>query len=146
MYEVLWVKGGVLAVLLCLSVEDVRKKTVGRLPLTALLIAGGVSVLFSGDDFLSRFLGILTGAAFLWLSFVTEEAIGFGDSAIILAIGAFFGIYVLLVSVTFAFFLAFFAGILLWVRKRRGKKDRIAFLPFLAAGYVMGGFVWSSIG
>ena len=93
---------------------------VGNIP-AALVIAGGAS-----------------GALFVAVSRVTEEAFGYGDSILITVTGIFLGIWDLLSMLVTAFFLAaVFSGIML-SRKKYTRKSSFPFVPFLAAAYLGG--------
>lgn len=125
--------------LLILTVMDIRTKrlhlgillsgfplaVVGRIAAgnipAALVIAGGAS-----------------GALFVIVSRVTEEAFGYGDSILITITGVFLGIWNLLSMLVTAFFLAaVFSGIML-SRKRYTRKSSFPFVPFLTAAYLGG--------
>ena len=93
---------------------------VGNIP-AALVIAGGAS-----------------GALFVAVSRVTEEAFGYGDSILITVTGIFLGIWDLLSMLVTAFFLAaVFSGIMM-SRKKYTRKSSFPFVPFLAAAYLGG--------
>lgn len=93
---------------------------VGNIP-AALVIAGGAS-----------------GALFVIVSRVTEEAFGYGDSILITITGIFLGIWDLLSMLVTAFFLsAVFSGIMI-SRKKYTRKSAFPFVPFLAAAYLGG--------
>ncbi|MCR5654547.1 MAG: prepilin peptidase [Lachnospiraceae bacterium] len=144
MYEMLWVKGGLALFLTGLSIVDLKRKQVPRLPLVAVGVLGIIGVSGAGRaETASVLIALLVGAAFLWLAFVTEQAIGYGDVATIVVLGLYCGIYVLILSLMIAFLAAFLVGMILWITKRKGKKDQIPFLPFLTIGYVVGGCLWT---
>ena len=89
--------------------------------------------------------GLLPGALVVLLAFLSRQAIGYGDGMILGACGCWLGMKRTLEI----FFLAsvgaaVFAGILL-LRKKADRKDRLPFLPFLAAaqGAVL---VWTVCG
>ena len=101
--------------------------TLGNIP-AALVVAGGAS-----------------GALFVIVSRMTEEAFGYGDSILITITGIFLGIWDLLAMLVTAFFLAaVFSGIML-SRKIYTRKSSFPFVPFLAAAY-LGGVVIGAYG
>lgn len=105
----------------------VGRIAVGNIP-AALVIAGGAS-----------------GALFVIVSRVTEEAFGYGDSILITITGIFLGIWDLLSMLVTAFFLAaVFSGIML-SRKQYTRKSSFPFVPFLAIAY-LGGVVIGAYG
>lgn len=101
----------------------VGRIAVGNIP-AALVIAGGAS-----------------GALFVIVSRVTEEAFGYGDSILITITGIFLGIWDLLSMLVTAFFLAaVFSGIML-SRKQYTRKSSFPFVPFLAIAYLGGALI-----
>ena len=80
--------------LVVLAVADVRKK---RLPLL-LLLSGGFFIIaqsFCDRDIsvISLAAGGMTGVLFLFVSMITKEAFGYGDSILILIMGTFLGFW-----------------------------------------------------
>ena len=101
--------------------------TLGNIP-AALVIAGGAS-----------------GALFVIVSRMTEEAFGYGDSILITITGIFSGNMGSSGDAGTAFFLAaVFSGIML-SRKIYTRKSSFPFVPFLAAAY-LGGVVIGAYG
>ena len=133
---------GMLLFLAVAAKRDVRTKeiTVGY------LIAGIITVViyqffWGKPSILSFVLGIITGGIFLWLSKLTEEGIGYGDSFMILILGAFLGVWKLMLVLMLAFSgvsLISMIGLRLGVLSRSSK---VAFYPYLLAGYV-GSLLW----
>lgn len=76
-------------------------------------------------------LGLLPGAVILVCARISGEAIGQGDGVTLLGLGIFGGFWTA-VQLFFLglLFSALYAAVLL-VRKKAGRKTRIAFLPFL---------------
>lgn len=80
--------------------------------------------------------GALVGAAFLIISKVTREGIGYGDSFGILVLGVFLGFWSILIVLSMAFFLLLVVLIPLLLRKKMSRTYTLPFLPFLAGGYL----------
>ena len=106
-----------------------------------LLIVMSVDVLIlaigcDGQSLGSRLGGALIGVLFFLIGKCTKEAIGYGDSWLMLALGVYLGAMRLL-QLLFTASLA--AGILslffLW-KKRWKKTETIPFVPFLMVGYL----------
>lgn len=80
--------------------------------------------------------GMLIGIIFFVISKCSKEAIGYGDSWMILNLGLVFGLWKTLLLLEIAFCVCFvfsFAGLLI---KRLKRKTRIAFFPFLMIGCI----------
>lgn len=81
--------------------------------------------------------GIGIGIIFLFISRVTGENLGYGDSWGILILGIYLGAWELLEVLFIAFFLlAVFAIILLTV-SRMSRRAALPFFPFLTGGYFL---------
>ena len=92
--------------------------------------------LFCGDDIWMRMAGLALGGICFLFSYCTREALGYGDSWLILILGIYLGIGKALVLLTVAFLLAGLVCLvgLLW--KRWQRQQTIAFIPFLTVAYV----------
>lgn len=81
--------------------------------------------------------GLLPGVIFLFVSFITKEAVGYGDGIFLAAAGILLGfsemvgilLIGLLVSAVFSLFLLVF--------KKATRKTALPFLPFLTVGFVV---------
>ena len=82
--------------------------------------------------------GGLSGILFLWISKITNEAIGYGDSLAILILGIYLGIWGLLEVLMTAFFILGIIGLICVVIKRKKKGLAFPFYPFLTVGYLLG--------
>lgn len=113
---------------------DIRYK---RLPLWGLLLflfTGVIHSVFS--DKLNMMLvigGILLGGIFVFLSFVTREMIGYGDSLLLVGVGAWMGINYLLGVCYVAFALGFVIAVILMITGVN-RKGTIPFVPFMLVG------------
>ncbi len=91
---------------------------------------------------MARVFGLLVGALFLLVSVLSKEAVGKGDAIMIGISGAALGFSAISVILCISFFLLSVISLGLLVIKRLGRKDRIPFFPFLAAGeYVLAGIL-----
>lgn len=114
-----------------------------------IMIAGatGYQAVCREEDIRIITAGALVGAAFIFMSKVTKEGIGYGDSLGILALGMYLGLWNLLEVLCGAFFLLAFCGAVLLTRRRMSRKCALPFYPFLTIGYVLwmiGGAVCST--
>lgn len=74
--------------------------------------------------------GGLSGILFLWISKITNEAIGYGDSLAILILGIYLGIWGLLEVLMTAFFILGIIGLICVVIKRKRKDLLFLFIHF----------------
>ena len=81
--------------------------------------------------------GAAVGAVFLFLSWVTKEKIGYGDSLAILILGVFLGLWGLVRLLSAAFALLALFSVALLIRKKMRRRLALPFYPFLAAGYLI---------
>ena len=82
------------------------------------------------------FQGAVPGIVLGIISWITREAVGYGDVWIITLLGIYLGIWDTATLVCIAFFFSSIAavGCLVWKKFRRD--TRIPFVPFLTAAYV----------
>lgn len=120
---------------------DLKKRS---LPMW-LLWAGSLGVLLislwnTRLNLFPLFQGAVPGIVLGIISWITREAVGYGDVWIITLLGIYLGIWDTATLVCIAFFFSSIAavGCLVWKKFRRD--TRIPFVPFLTAAYVGGGF------
>lgn len=105
-----------------------------------LLLIMSVVILFFGIfceevDIWYRLAGALLGVGFFAVSKFTKEAVGYGDSWLILILGIHMGILdVLQVLFAASLMAAIFAIFYLW-RHRWKRSETLPFVPFLAIAY-----------
>ena len=125
--------------LVVLAVADVRKK---RLPLL-LLFSGGFFIIaqsFCDRDIsvISLAAGGMTGVLFLFVSMITKEAFGYGDSILILIMGTFLGFWDILYLLMGAFLMAAVFSAVMLIKTRFDRKASFPFVPFLTIAYIGG--------
>ncbi len=125
--------------LVVLAVVDVRKK---RLPLL-LLLSGGFFIIaqsFCDRDIsvISLAAGGMTGVLFLFVSRITKEAFGYGDSILILIMGTFLGFWDILYLLMGAFLMAAVFSAVMLIKTRFDRKASFPFVPFLTIAYIGG--------
>ena len=117
------------------SVSDIRKKTVSLLFL--LLTGAGVipiAVWERNIPFAARLFGIALGGVFFLIGFLTKEAVGKGDAAMIGICGAALGLSATVMVLCIGLVFASIVSLLLLCLGKAGRKSRIPFFPFLAMG------------
>ncbi len=136
---------GCMLYIMGMSALDIRKK---RLPVW-MLAAGGVlamifQILWKGLPGILIAAGGAVGIVFLAVSWVTEEAFGYGDSILIGILGIYLGFWNLLNLLAVSFFLAAGTAMVVLVKQKFQRKTLLPFVPFLGVGYTVlligGGF------
>lgn len=127
----------ILAVLGICSVSDWKKKTISVLWLVLLGVAViCFTVICNPVDSRLRLSGALIGVLFLIISKCTKEAIGYGDSWLILFLEIYMGC---VRGTTVLFVAALLSGVVslffLW-KKRWKKTETLPFVPFLCVSYL----------
>lgn len=125
------------ALVICSYVDiryrKVEKRTAGIY--AAAVFAGRLTE--GGNGIAALFTGLVPGILFLFLSFMTRQGLGYGDSILILILGASVGIEAELEILLLAFGLSGIWAIILLFRKRGNVRQEFPFVPFLLAGTVL---------
>lgn len=137
----MWTVSKVIAmgILLGLSVMDCRiRKVPGNV--LFLCMAGAIiqQVIIKNVDGRLVVTGGMLGIIFLWISKITGEAIGYGDSLAILVLGIYLGIWGVLEVLATSFFLLGVLGLICIVLGKKKKQLAFPFYPFLTVGYLLG--------
>ncbi len=120
--------------------QDLRSRRVHAGMMTVLGIAAACISLTGSPTFhtLAHIAaGALPGLGLWLLSAVTNEAVGRGDALAVCLAGMSSGPEQILMILLAALFLTAFAGCILLAAGKAGKKSRLPFIPFLAAGYLL---------
>lgn len=98
-----------------------------------LMICGYIENSFVIENLLA---GICIGGVFAAISFLSNGAIGMGDALLYMIIICFMGlqkgVYIIFMSIVFAFF----AALYLVIFKRKKKRYEMPFIPFMLAAYI----------
>lgn|GEM_PF-2305958 len=94
------------------------------------------------NSVVETFIATLPGLILLFVAYITEEKIGYGDGLVLIAIGGIAGVRSLFIICLFTFALLFFysIGLVIGHRLRGLQTDltrRIPFIPFIASGVVI---------
>jgi len=134
-----------LAMLIILAVYDARwlilpDKVMGPLLATALVYTGVVAGVTHSSHVLLGAVeaAVVAGGAFFALVFFSRgRAMGGGDIKLAAAMGLILGLKATGIAMLVAFNTAAIVGVALVVAKKRGRRDQIAFGPFLVLGTVV---------
>ena len=111
-----------------------------QIPLTLLLgmsVAALVLAIFCPIESLgSRIGGAVLGILFFFVSRFTKQAIGYGDSWLILILGVHLGLSLALQVLLLASFVAGVSSLFLLMRSHWNKSISIPFVPFMVLGYL----------
>ena len=129
---------GIVLYLVVLSIIDIRHRKVPTIMLYLFIVAMTVEAVVLGNGiWLLAMLGGVIGALFLVISKLTKEAIGYGDSLLILGLGISLGFWRVFSLLLIAFFLGAIYSIgLLSIRKAK-RKTTFPFIPFISISYVI---------
>lgn len=134
MYEVVQVM--VMIILAGIAVWDIlyREFPVWVMMIIMFLVIACKVVLGDGD-IINVIAGAAVGGGFLLISKLTEEALGYADSILILTLGIFLGVWQLFLLLVMAFAMAAIFSSAGMVMKKFSKDVAIPFIPFLAMSY-----------
>jgi len=136
----LWVTG----VLLAVSIVDFRVRRIPNALFWALLLWAPLQVLLLGYPSLANAgLGLLVGGGvFLVLALIRRGAMGAGDVKLVAALGAILGFPSVFYGLLLGAVLGGAAALFLLASRRAGRKDPMAYGPYLALG---GWVVWTQV-
>lgn len=118
--------------------QDCREKQVYLYSMLITGIAGLLMHLLYHERTLTDLLaGAGIGAAVILFACMTRECIGIGDGAALMATGIFLGFWQNLQLFVTALFMSGFVALILLITKKKGRKYRLPFVPFLLAAYLM---------
>ena len=127
-----------MGILILASAIDIKYRKIPVWILSGIIVAAFFyQSLWGGEDVVLIAGGAAVGAAFLLISRVTKEAVGYGDSLGILGLGIYLGLWGLVEILAGAFFMLALCGAFVLAVKRMSRKCALPFYPFLAAAYAI---------
>ncbi|MDO4298439.1 MAG: A24 family peptidase [Lachnospiraceae bacterium] len=124
--------------LLCGTYTDLRYGCVYRKTAAAAILISAAGYFVTGKfSVWEMILSLIPGMLCLFISFLTQEGLGYGDSIAIAVCGFALGLERIFSVVVIGFFLAAVWGIGLCIFRKAGRKMEFPFLPFLTIGYVI---------
>ncbi len=116
---------------------DVKKKEVNTILCVIVAAVGLVYELFiMKTNIAIIILGILPGVFLMLASIVTNEEIGKGDAVILSTIGIFLGLKKSILILINALFMTVLIGGIFLLIKRKNRKYKIPFVPFILFSYI----------
>lgn len=127
----------ILIFLVLCSVSDMKTKKISTYLLSFMSVAVALFCLILREQSVWSTVGGIGVGAFCWVvSKYTKEAIGYGDSWILLILGGYLGFRGVLELVATAFFFVGIFSLAGIVWKKWNRTMTIPFVPFLTAAYV----------
>ena len=124
--------------LLHMSIEDIKKKTVPVIPMMLWGIAGVILHLYFGRiSYAGMASGLIPGACAYVLSIATHEKIGKGDALLLIVTGIYMGFWGNVFMLWIGMILAAFGGVVAMVMFDKNKNHELPFVPFLFAGFLI---------
>lgn len=132
-------------ILLAIAYVDLQHRLVlNRLSYSGVAVALAGSFLWPGITLASAVLGAVTGLVmFGVLQVVGRGALGTGDTKLAILIGAMRGFPTVVNALLFGVILGGLAALFFLSVMRRGRKEYLAYAPYLAAGGILSFFVAS---
>lgn len=119
-----------------LTAEDIRTRKVSEeLLIMMSILAAGYQIWTKEISWNLIISGLGIGLVFLFVSYVTRESLGYGDSILICILGLFVGGMELIEILVIAWLGAAVVSMILLLRRKFGKKLAVPFVPFLSLGY-----------
>lgn len=132
---------GLLLLTIC-TILDLRYKKIW-IPLIIIFAAeAAVLALCQPDNIYQYLAGVAVGAIILAVSKATNGSIGMGDGYLICVLGALIGLNRVIQITLLAFGLAALAAIFMMLVWRYGRKQTMAFVPFLLIAYLIRLISW----
>ncbi len=132
----------VVGVQLCgLSIWDVRKKSLPVLGILAVLVTVLAQRFAESVPFWDCVAGCLVGGGFLMISKWSKEALGYGDSLLIMILGLQLGFWALMETLTYSMFLLGVISLIFIVLKGKNREMSLPFVPILTLGYLLTAYV-----
>ena len=126
----------VTTILLCIALVDFQVRRIPNALVLALLAWAAVQIVWLGQPApLAAVAGLLAaGGLFLLLRIVSRGQMGMGDVKLEVALGALLGFPAIVNAMFFGVIAGGLAALVLLLTKRVGRKDPIAYGPYLALG------------
>ena len=118
------------------SAEDIRtRKVPGELLVMMAVLAAVYQIWMTELTWKLVLGGFGMGILFLFISYITREALGYGDSILICILGIFVGAAELIEILMLAWMSVAVVSMMLLMKRRVSKKTSVPFIPFLLVGY-----------
>lgn len=120
-----------------LSIWDIRKKRLPVIGLIMVFVTVAAQRFYKPLSFREYVASALVGGGFLLISKLSKEALGYGDSLLILILGVQLGFWKLIETLTCSMFFLGVVSLIFLVLKGNHKEISIPFIPILTVGYLL---------
>ena len=130
----------IMIILLIGSVYDWKYFSLPVWLLAASIFGGATGALYSlleEPSVVNVGMDFLPGTIALILSYITKEQIGYGDGLLLLAMGGCVGLQQTITVVGIALGASFLVSVGLVILRKAGRSQKLPFVPFLFAGWIM---------
>ena len=133
----MWSQAVVMGMLTLCSAQDIKKK---QIRLNMVLFFGILGILlhmlWRMQSIENLLLGMSVGVVLLFLSVLTGGRIGAGDAVLLIVTGIYLGLEQNLELFFCGLFMCSMCSLVLFVLRKKGRKDSVPFVPFLLAAYM----------
>lgn len=131
------ITGNIIFLSLC-TVQDVKTKTISNKVLSLWAVSSLCLLALSRSISLGQMIaGLSVGLLLLVFSLLSREQIGKGDALVFCILGMGHGMYVNVAILLLSLFFSAVTAVVLLVCAKVGRKEQIAFLPFILTAYVL---------
>ena len=117
--------------------EDIKSKRINSVITAAGAAIGIMSGLYTGfPDIYGMVIGTAIGLAMLAIGYASSESIGYGDGLLMAAAGIYLGAEDTLRLLIWSLFAGSICSLVMLLTKTAGRKERLAFAPFILLGYI----------
>ena len=120
-----------------LAYEDLRTGTMNIVIIGTCGATGLILRIITGTGTLEIMSGTIVGALLLILAFASSQAVGYGDGFLFAASGIYLGLIRNVIFLLLSLILGAVTSIVLMAARIKKKNERIPFVPFMLAGYVL---------
>lgn len=124
------------------TIKDIKTQTLDLWELLIFFAAGFiVRIFWIHEDVWNIFPAMSIGIIMLGISFLSGEAMGYGDGMVVLVTGVLCGMRITIVTVCIAFFIMCVLAVCLLIKNGFYYKAKVPFVPCILAGFLGGLFI-----
>lgn len=136
MNKIYWI--WTLLFLLVCTITDIRKRIIyGWFCVTNIIVVIVVHIVIGDNEIKSFISGIMLGMIFVMISLLTKEKLGYGDSMVLLSIGAILGGGKLFLIIFWSFLICSIFSVTAIICRKMSLKSSLAFVPFVLMGAII---------
>lgn len=136
------IDSSVLVVLMILTAQDIKSRTINPLILLPGALVSAILKLIGRSDYMASLLGMGVGLMILIIAKITREAIGYGDGLIFIYLGLSLGIGKVMLILLMTVGLISLSGLIMILPGKVNKKTRWPMIPWIFASVMLGVLIW----